>query len=236
MHSFAHHQPRETVAAVVKTQGRILNWGWRYDLMVWFVDTVLLRGKLRELRQKTIDLAQLRPSDQVLDVGCGTGTLAIGVQERLGAAGHVFGIDPAPEQIARARAKAARRQLPIDFRIGMIEQLPFPDQSFDVVLRTIMMHHLPDDLKQRGLREIARVLKVGGRLVIADFKRPEQGPSAAVPFGAGHADVQDLPVLVENAGFSQIETEEMGFPRFPHVPGSGVGFVKATKGKLDASA
>jgi SAM-dependent methyltransferase len=172
----------------------------------------------------------------VLDVGCGTGTLAIEAQQRLGPAGRVFGIDPAPEQIARARAKAARRQLPIDFRIGVIEQLPFPDQSLDVVLSTIMMHHLPDDLKQRGLFEIARVLRPGGRLVIADFKRKEQSPGAAAPFGAGHAGVQDLTALVENAGFSQIETEEMRFPRFPHVPGSGVGFVKATKSRSDASA
>jgi ubiquinone/menaquinone biosynthesis C-methylase UbiE len=204
--------------------------------MVWFVDTVLLRGKVRELRRRTIDLAQLHPGDRVLDVGCGTGTLAIEVQQRLGAAGHVDGIDPAPEQIARARAKAAWRQLPIDFRIGVIEQLPFPDQSLDVVLSTIMLHHLPDDLKQRGLREIARVLRPEGRLVIADFKRPEQGPSAAAPFGAGHAGVQDLPALVENAGLTQIETEEMRFPRFLHAPGSGVGFVKATKGRSDASA
>jgi ubiquinone/menaquinone biosynthesis C-methylase UbiE len=236
MHSFVHHHPREKGDAASETRGRILNWGWRYDLMVWFVDTVVLRGKLRELRQRTIDLAQIHPDDRVLDVGCGTGILAIEVQQRLGSRGLVFGIDPAPEQIARARSKAVRRNLPIDFQIGVIESLPFPDQSLDVVLSTIMMHHLPDDLKQQGLREIARVLKLGGRLVIADFKRPEERPGEPAAFGAGRAGSQDLPALVEDAGFSQIETGEMRFPRFPHVPGSGVGFVKATKDRPDASA
>src|SRR5215831_16589689 len=130
MHSYAHHhRPRETGDAASETRGRILNWGWRYDLMVWFVDTVVLRGKLRELRQRTIDLAQVHPDDRVLDVGCGTGILAIEVQQRLGPNGRVFGIDPAPQQIARARSKAARRNLPIEFQIAAIESLPFPDQS-----------------------------------------------------------------------------------------------------------
>jgi ubiquinone/menaquinone biosynthesis C-methylase UbiE len=236
MHTFVHHHPRKHGGAVAsETQGRILNWGWRYDAMVWIVDTVLLRGKLRELRQRTIDLAQIHPGDRVLDVGCGTGTLAIEVQQRLGATGGVFGIDAAPEQIARARSKATRRKLPIDFRIGLIECLPFPDQSLDVVLSTIMLHHLPDDLKQRGLREIARVLTPGGRLVIADFKRPEDGAGEPAPFGAGHAGVQDLPALVENAGLSPVETGEMRLPRFPHVPGSGVGFIKAIKDRSGAA-
>ena len=74
--------------------------------------------------------------------------------------------------IARANRKAVRRDLAIKFQIGVIEQLSFPDQSFDVVLSTFMMHHLPDDLKRRGLAEIARVLKPGGRLLVLDMKGP----------------------------------------------------------------
>jgi ubiquinone/menaquinone biosynthesis C-methylase UbiE len=236
MHSFAHHRPRHSGAATPsETRGHILNWGWRYDLMLWFVDAIVLRGKLRELRQRTIDLAQIVQGDTVLDVGCGTGTLAIEVQQRLDATGHVFGIDPAPEQLARARAKAARRKLPIDFRAGVIESLPFPDQSLDVVLSTIMLHHLPDDLKQQGLVEIARVLKPGGRLVIADFKPSEEGPGKRGHHGAGDARAQDLPALVESAGFSQLETGEMWLGRFPHIPSSGVEFVKAIRDRPDAS-
>jgi ubiquinone/menaquinone biosynthesis C-methylase UbiE len=222
MHSFPRHRHSESGERSVKaTKGLILNGGWRYDLMEWFMDTFLLRGKLRELRHRTADFARLQPGEKVLDVGCGTGTLAIEAQQRVGTAGCVSGIDPGTQQIARARYKAARRHLPIDFQIGVIEHLPFPDQTFDVVLSTIMMHHLGDGLKRQGLAEIARVLKPGGRLVIADFKRPEERQSRSVPFGS----VRGLPGFVKEAGFSQVETESMAFPRFD----GGVGFVRAYK-------
>jgi SAM-dependent methyltransferase len=222
MHSFArHHHNKSGEASAKATKGLILNDGWRYDLAGWFCDTFLFRGKLRELRLRTANLARIQPGEQVLDAGCGTGTLAMDVQQRVGATGRVFGIDPGTRQIARARAKAARRNLPIDFQIGVIEQLPFPDQTFDVVLSTIMLHHLPDGLKRAGLTEIVRVLKPGGRLVIADFKRPEERQDKPARFGS----VRDLPALVQDAGFAQVETEEMQFPQFP----AGVGFVRAHK-------
>jgi ubiquinone/menaquinone biosynthesis C-methylase UbiE len=163
----------------------------------------------------------------VLDVGCGTGTLAIEVQQRVGTTGRVFGVDPGTQQIARARSKAARRNLPIDFQIGVIEHLAFPDQTFDVVLSTIMMHHLPDDLKRQGLAEIARVLKPGGRLVTADFKRPQERQGQAARFHAGGSSIQDLAALVKEAGFEHLETEEMRPPRFSAFPGAG--FVRAHK-------
>jgi ubiquinone/menaquinone biosynthesis C-methylase UbiE len=222
MHSFARHLHGKSSAGATKpTRGLVLNEGWRYDLFGWFCDTFMFQGKLRELRQRTADLAQIQPGDMVLDVGCGTGTLAIEVQQRVGSTGRVFGIDPGPNQIARARSKATRRNLPIEFQIGVIEHLPFPDQMFDVVLSTIMMHHLGDGLKREGLSEIARILKPGGRLVIADFKRPEGQPSQAVRFGS----VRDLAGFVKDAGFSELATEEMAFPGF----NGGVGFVRANK-------
>ena len=145
----------------------------------------------------------------MLDVGCGTGTLALDIQRRVGVGGHVCGIDRGSRQIARARAKAARRHLPIDFQIGVIEQLSFPDRTFDVVVSTIMMHHLSDSLKRQGLAEIVRVLKPGGRRIIADFKRPEQRQNQPVRFGS----VRDLPGIVQEVGFSQVKTEDMPFPR-----------------------
>ncbi len=233
MHSFAHHHSESGETSAKETQGLILNRGWRYDLEVWFFDTFLLRGKLRELRQRTANLARIRPGEKVLDVGCGTGTLAIEVQQRVGATGRVFGVDPGERQITRARSKAARRNLPIEFQIGVIEHLNFPDQTFDVVLNTLMMHHLPDDLKRQGLFEIARVLKPGGRLVITDFERPEQRQDQPAQFGAGGSGIQDLLGLIKDAGFSQVETEKLRLPRLtarvhPH-SGSGIVFVRAHK-------
>ncbi len=223
MHSFARHRPsRASKASTKETKGLVLKGGWRYDLMGWFHDTFSFRGQWRELRQRTATLARIQPGEQVLDVGCGTGTLAIEVQSRVGTAGRVAGVDPGTQQIARARAKAARRHVPIEFQIGVIEQLPFPDQTFDVVLSTLMMHHLPASLKSQGLAEIVRVLKPGGRLVIADFKRKQERAGQVARFHAGGSSMQDLAALVKEAGFEHLEIEEMRPPRFSAFPGAGL--------------
>jgi len=228
MHSFArHHHSESGEASAKQTKGLILNFGWRYDLMEWSIDTFLFRGKLHELRQRTVTLAGIQVGETVLDVGCGTGTLAILVQQGVGVSGHVTGVDPGTQEIARARSKAARRHLPIDFQVGVIEHLAFPDQTFDVVLSTIMMHHLPDGLKRQGLAEIARVLKPEGRLVIADFKRKEERVGQAARFHAGGSGMHDLAALVSEAGFEHLETEEMRLPRSSAFPGAG--FLRAHK-------
>ncbi|MGI8586320.1 MAG: class I SAM-dependent methyltransferase [Chloroflexia bacterium] len=189
--------------------------------MLW-LGNIVLWGKWQALRRMTADLAQLHPGEVVLDVGCGTGTLALAAKQRVGETGRVSGIDPSVQMIARARRKAARRALEIDFQVGVIEQLAFPDQSFDVVLSTFMMHQLPDDLKRQGLVEIARVLKPGGRLLVVDTRRPgeQQGRSARlVHTGRWNSGIQDQPALMKEAGFSQIETGEMetGESRLPEI-------------------
>ena len=228
MHLFArslHSSSGETSAK--ETKGLILNGGWRYDLMGWFVDTFLFRGQWRELRQKTARLARIQSGEQVLDVGCGTGTLALEVSRCVGRAGRVTGIDPSTEQIARARSKAARHNVPIDFQIGVIEHLPFLDQTFDVVLSTLMMHHLPADLKRQGLAEIARVLKPGGRLIIADFKPRKERQGQAARFHAGGSSMRDLAAMISDVGFEQLEMEEIRPSRFSAFPGAG--FIRAHK-------
>lgn len=149
------------------------------------------------------------------------------VARRVGRAGRIAGVDPGTEQIARARAKVARRNAPIEFQIGVIEQLPFPDRSFDVVFSTLMMHHLPAPLKRQGLAEIARVLKPGGRLVIADFTHKKERTGQAVHFHAGGSRMQDLADIVSDAGFLQVETEEVRPLHFSAFPGAG--FVRAHK-------
>ncbi len=228
MHSFARHRHNSTVKASSKeTKGLLINGGWRYDLMEWFLDLFLFRSQLRNLRRRTADLAHIEPGEQVLDVGCGTGTLALAVARRVGRTGRVAGIDPGIEQIARACSKADRRNVPIEFQIGVIERLPFPDQTFDVVLSTLMMHHLPPPLKRQGLAEIARVLKPEGRLVIADFKRKQERQGRSARFHAGGSNMQDLAALIKDTGFSQVETEEAQFRRFSAFPGAG--FISACK-------
>ena len=226
MHTFAHHHHRETDETPAdETRGWVMNLGCRYDLLVWFFDTFLLHGTLLKLRLRTADLAQLQGGEAVLDVGCGTGALALEAYKRVGTTSCVCGIDPGPKQIARARSKAGRASIPIDFQVGVIERLAFPDQSFDVVLSTLMMHHLPDDLKRLGLAEMARMLKPGGRLVIVDFKRAEKQQGRLARLGAGSLGLQDLPRLLKEAGFSQMESGEIAFPRLLGLEGAG--FVRA---------
>lgn len=182
------------------THGMVMNWGKSYDLLVG----VVTFGRERIYRRRIADMAQLHAGESVLDVGCGTGSLALVVKDSVGPTGRVCGIDPGGRQIARACHKAARRGLSIEFQLGVIEQLPYPEATFDVVLSTLMMHHLPDDLKRRGLAESARVLKPGGRLLIIDIRGQ---------MGSSHSGTQDLPTLMQAAGFSQVETGKAPLPR-----------------------
>lgn len=223
MHSSAHHRPGSTnSASAPETKGLVLNSGWRYDLGEWLHTPFSFQRTFRKLRQRTLSLAQLQPGEQVLDVGCGTGTLAIEVARRVGRSGRVAGIDPGAQQIARARVKAARRTLPIEFQIGVIEWLPFSDQRFDVVFSTLMMHHLPAPLKRQGFAEIARVLKPGGRLVLADFTHKADRAGLAANFHAGGSRLQDLEALLQEANFNQLATEVLPPPRFSPFPGASI--------------
>lgn len=228
MHSPTRHRRRHGASGEAEantTKGLVLNDGWRYDLLGWFHNTFSSRGALRKLRQRTIRLASLQPREQALDVGCGTGTLALEAARYLSPGGSITGIDPGIQQIARARAKSAKRHVPqvsIEFKTGVIEHLPFPDQALDVVFSTLMMHHLPTPLKRQGLAEIARVLKPGGRLVIADFARKQERTGRAARFPAGGSRPSDLEALLQEAGFVQLVTEEARPPRFSAFPGASV--------------
>jgi demethylmenaquinone methyltransferase/2-methoxy-6-polyprenyl-1,4-benzoquinol methylase/phosphoethanolamine N-methyltransferase len=214
-HGHAHDNPAQT-------EGRLIRWANSYDLLV----NLFTLGQVYRLREMTVELAGLQPGDSLLDVGCGPGSVTIPAKKRLGTNGRAAGIDPSPEMIARARQNAAQKGLDIDFRVGVIEDLPFPDATFDVVTASLMIHHLPGDLKASGLAEVYRVLKPGGRLLIADFMRPTESLSSriftAVSMHLGMAEgIEDLPQLLERARFSQINRMKERF--------LVIGFVKAIK-------
>ena len=196
-HSHSFEQPAQT-------EGRLIRWAPYYDLAV----NLTTLGHARLLRKLTVDNALIKPGDSVLDVGCGTGEVTILAKMRA-KNGKVYGIDPAPEMITVARKKAARKKLDIDFRIGVIESLPFADSSLDVVTSSLMMHHLPEDLKVRGLAEIYRILKPGGRLLIADFMRPTGSfiNHLFIAFTRHRGlknGIEDLRKLLNEAGFTQV--------------------------------
>jgi SAM-dependent methyltransferase len=105
-----------------RTDGRLIHWAFLYDLLL----RVLFVGQERAFRNRIADLARLAPGESVLDVGCGTGTLAIVAKQRVGAEGTVSGIDASPAMISRARQKALTASANVDFRVAAVEALPWP--------------------------------------------------------------------------------------------------------------
>jgi demethylmenaquinone methyltransferase/2-methoxy-6-polyprenyl-1,4-benzoquinol methylase/phosphoethanolamine N-methyltransferase len=172
----------------------------------------------------TADMAGIKPGDRVLDVGCGPGNLTLAAKSRTGAGGEVHGIDAAPEMIEVARGKAAKSGADVDFRVGLIEEIPFEDGYFDIVLSSLMIHHLPDDLKQKGFAEIRRVLKPGGRLFVVDYKPPTNPlmkhiMAHILSHRMMKVDVDGYVPMMEQAGFSNIEKGGTQFRRISFIKG-----------------
>ena len=179
-----------------------------YDLLVW----LFMRGREGIFRKKVLDLAQLRSGESVLDVGCGTGTLAIAAKERVGPTGAVYGIDASPEMISRATKKAIKAGTEIVFKTGIVEALPFPDKSFDAVLSTLMLHHLPREAREQCAREIRRVLKPGGRILAIDFATSGKKKGLLTHFHRRHGSVKlpEIIAVLSQAGLSVVESGALG--------------------------
>jgi ubiquinone/menaquinone biosynthesis C-methylase UbiE len=175
-----------------------------YDLLVAFMTL----GRERELRDRLAALVDLRPGESVLDVGCGTGSLVLAAKRRVGRTGTVTGIDASPEMIERARRKATDKGEGIHFEVARVESLPFPNESFDVVLSTLMMHHLPRATRERCVSEMHRVLRPGGRVLVVDFEKPsnKRGGLIARLHRHGGVPLRDIVDLLgsERLGVTQI--------------------------------
>ena len=130
-------------------------------------------------RRALVDQAELRTHFRVLDIGCGTGSLAVLVK-RLYPAAQVVGVDPDPRALDLARRKTDGAGLSVRFDRAFGDALGYPDASFDRVLSSMMLHHVPDEEKPRMLREICRVLKPDGRLELLDFDGPDGGLHGAL--------------------------------------------------------
>jgi ubiquinone/menaquinone biosynthesis C-methylase UbiE len=182
------------------------HWPLFYDT---FVKAMLLGGEGR-LRTWTADQAGMRPGESVLDAGCGTGSLTLVARRRAGPQARVCGVDAAPEMVAVAQRKARQAGLDVDFRAGLIQALPFGDGEFDLVLSSLMMHHVPSDLQPRAFAELRRVLKPDGRLLVVDFQRPSSPIAAHLTVlllgpHMAHNDVGALAPLARAAGFAAVE-------------------------------
>ena len=194
--------------AIPNTTGLLIHWALRYDLLL----SLASLGRERVYREQALHLAGLKPGESVLDVGCGTGTLAIAAKRHVGPTGTVYGIDASPEMIARASKKARKADSEVIFKNATAEALPFPDSHFDAVLNTIMLHHLPRKARQQCIQEIRRVLKPGGRALVVDFggATPKKRGLFSRLHRHGRVNLQDLITLLSDAGLNPVKSGAVG--------------------------
>jgi cyclopropane fatty-acyl-phospholipid synthase-like methyltransferase len=153
----------------------------RFNFLTPVFDLVV-RTTMRETRFKRelLDHAAIEPDHRVLDLGCGTGTLALRAKERAPEA-EIVGLDGDPKILDLARSKSEAAGIEVSFDHAYSTELPYDSGSFDRVLSTLFFHHLSTDDKRTTLAEIARVLKLGGELHIADFTKASD-PLMAIVF------------------------------------------------------
>lgn len=174
-----------------------------YDLLLF----LLTRGRDHAYRKEVLDLAGVATGHHVLDVGCGTGTQTIEAVRRTGPDGSVVGVDVSPKMLAAARRKVERHGLSITLQQADAAALPFDDSRFDIVTITTVLHMVPCRRHQLCLREAARVLKCGGRLLVIDYAgAPENRKNWVAKLGPhGRFDLYSLRDCLSEAGFERID-------------------------------
>jgi ubiquinone/menaquinone biosynthesis C-methylase UbiE len=197
---------RESTAPA--TTGIVLHRAYWYDVFVWLVSL----GREHSYRERALDLASLRPGESVLDIGCGTGTLAIAAKRRVGSAGRVYGVDASPEMLARAKKKANKARAEVLFQKGIVEALSFPNGQFDAVLSTVMLHHLGRKARQQCANEVRRVLKPDGRVLAIDFAPPTEGKRGFLGHfhHHGYLNLHDFVALLCEAGLKPLRSGPVG--------------------------
>jgi ubiquinone/menaquinone biosynthesis C-methylase UbiE len=175
-----------------------------------FIQKWIVRDK--RYKSRLIEQAQIQPGMRVMDLGCGTGTLAIMAKQAQPNA-EVVGLDADPEMLKMAHAKKHQEKLDVKFDVGFTNDLPYPDASFDRVLSSIMIHHLKTPDKEKTAREIYRVLKPGGQLHVIDFGKPSTFYGKLLgPFLHKFEEANDnidgkLPIMFREAG---LKVQERG--------------------------
>jgi ubiquinone/menaquinone biosynthesis C-methylase UbiE len=145
----------------------------RFDRLTALFDPVVaLTTRERAFKRLVLERARIEAGERLLDLGCGTGTLALMAHAQQPAAA-IAGLDADPAILAQARAKTAAAGAPIDFHEGFSTRLPFAGERFDAIVSTLFFHHLSDADKRATAAEALRVLAPDGRLVVADLGRPQ---------------------------------------------------------------
>ena len=173
-----------------------------YDSFTWVIGGDAARRAL-------IEQAALEAGQEVLDLGCGTGTLVVLVK-RLHPDVVVTGLDPDPRALERAERKAARAGLMVRFDRGFSDELPYPEASFDRVFSSFMFHHLEAESKAKTFAEVRRVLRPGGSLHLVDFGGHRPGSSGFLAHLLHSTDrlkdnfEERIPALMSQAGLRDV--------------------------------
>jgi ubiquinone/menaquinone biosynthesis C-methylase UbiE len=165
-------------------------------------------------RQELVSLAKVEPGQHILDVGCGTGTLAV-MLKRAFSGVQVVGLDPDPKALRRARIKAKRAAVSVQFDEGFADELPYQEGSFDRVFSSFMFHHLDEHERVKMLREVVRVLKPGGLFHLLDFVSDHGSPGFLARLFHSHAQMKDnsdqrILELMDHAGLTNAAKVNQG--------------------------
>ncbi|MDP9072290.1 MAG: class I SAM-dependent methyltransferase [Actinomycetota bacterium] len=182
--------------------------GRSYDVL----SAIFFGGRRRRVFTRLTALSGACPGDRALDVGCGTGYFTRVMARAVVPGGTAVGVDPSREVIARARRLT--RIANCTFSEGSAEALDAQGGSYDVVVSSLMIHHLPEALRPQAIREMFRVLRPGGRLLVADFLPPTSRVARRLispvinPVMASNP-VHLLEPMVREAGFHQVRSGDV---------------------------
>jgi ubiquinone/menaquinone biosynthesis C-methylase UbiE len=180
-----------------------------YDAVAWLLGDTTMKRRL-------IAQAAIAPGHDVLDLGCGTGTLALMIK-RAHPSAHVSGVDIDPKILAMARAKLVTEKLDVRFVEGSATAPPFPPASFDRVVTSLVLHHLTTPQKRAALAAVRGLLRPGGELHVADWGKPQNLLMRVAALGFQLSDGAEttganvrgeLPSLIAEAGFADVREME----------------------------
>lgn len=172
-------------------------------------------GDEARTHERMLDVAEVAQGERLLDVGCGTGTLAITAARRVGERGMVVGVDASAEMIEFARAKALRESVQVTFERAPAQALPFSDSQFDVVFCALALHHVPEPVRPQAIAELRRVLAPGGRVLIVEFGRSMSLRAWLRPVALLHAMrapklLDEAAMALRESGFTDVTTGSVG--------------------------